>query len=178
MPNKLDALVQQFGCAGHDPLIQAMAILLVEKTYFSKPELERWASRFEDTPSTIPAKWVSPNDMIISPRKRNILSRRENINTMDEQIEGMLNAKVSVEEQRAWDMIIDLDHVEVFAPHTLHTQHDKNVGGEAGDDGSASENERSDEEDEDSRSHRFAATSAPKPQGTKAQGGLTEKKPS
>ena len=75
----------------------------------------------------------------------------------------MLNAKVSVEEQRAWAMIIDPDHVGVFAPCTLHTQHDKNIGGEAGDDGSASENERSDEGDEDSSSHRFAATSALKP---------------
>ena len=67
MPKKLDALVQRFGCAGCDPLIQATAILLVEKTYFNKPELKCWASRFEDTPSTIPAKQVSPNGTIISP---------------------------------------------------------------------------------------------------------------
>src|SRR5258708_7868093 len=91
---------------------------------------------------------------------------------MDEQIEGMLNAEVSMEEQRAWDMIIDPDHVEVFTPHTLHTQHDKNIGGEAGDDGSA--NERSNEEDENTSSHGFAAIGTLKPQGTKAQA----KKPS
>ena len=134
--------------------------------------MKRWASRFEDTPSTIPAKWVSPNGMIISPQKRNILSRRENVDATDEEIEGMLNAKVSMEEQRAWAMTIDPDHVGVFTPHTLHTQHDKNVGGEAGDDGSA--NERSTEGDEDTSSHGFAATSALKPQGTKVQA----KKPS
>jgi len=32
-------------------------ILLVEKTYFSKPELEHWASKFEDIPSVSLTKW-------------------------------------------------------------------------------------------------------------------------
>src|SRR5260370_32218605 len=61
MPKKLDALVQRFGCAGCDPLIQATAILLAEKTYFNKPELNSWASRFEYTPSTNPTNYEYPN---------------------------------------------------------------------------------------------------------------------
>jgi len=44
------------------------AILLVEKTYFSKAELEHWASIFEDIPSASLMKWKQEKEAI-SPQK-------------------------------------------------------------------------------------------------------------
>ena len=73
LPKNLNAVVQHFGRAGRDPSIQATGILLVEKTYFSKSELERWGSRLEDIPSMNPSKRKSSDTTILSPRKRTIL---------------------------------------------------------------------------------------------------------
>ncbi len=102
LPKKTDALVQHFGCVGHDPSIQATAILLVEKTYFSKPELEHWASIFEDIPSVSLMKQKQEKEAI-SPQKRTILGKRRNTHpTTDEAIEDALNAEVSPEELQAW----------------------------------------------------------------------------
>ena len=56
LPKNIDAIIQHFGHAGCNSSIQAIAILLVEKTYFSKPGLEHWASMFEDAPSATPTK--------------------------------------------------------------------------------------------------------------------------
>ena len=81
-PQKIDALVQWFGCTGRDPSIQAMAILLVKKAYFSKVQLEQWAKRFRDSPTDLwtkqkmtsdvamPQKWLTLKD------KANMLNSR------------------------------------------------------------------------------------------------------
>ncbi len=41
---------------GQDPSVQATAILLIKKSYFSKPHLEQWKDKFKNTPEKWPKK--------------------------------------------------------------------------------------------------------------------------
>ena len=84
--------------------IQVVTILLVEKAYFSKPELEHWHIRFEGI--TTHTKHKS-NYASIHPQKHVVLSERGNtFLTTEEVIEEALNANESPAEMQAWaDMI-------------------------------------------------------------------------
>ena len=50
VPNSPDTLVQRFGRAGCDSSIQAVAILIAEKAYFSKSRIEKRKAEFAATP--------------------------------------------------------------------------------------------------------------------------------
>jgi len=47
VPKSPNTLIQHFGWAGHDSSIQAIAILIEEKAYFSKPRVDRRKADFE-----------------------------------------------------------------------------------------------------------------------------------
>ena len=103
LPKNIDALVQRIGRAGRDPSIQAIAILLVEKSYFSKSQLERWTEKFKNAPK-IPSRKRAVDSALASPRKRRALG--ETINTIHPTPEGILeespNEELSPEATLPW----------------------------------------------------------------------------
>ena len=77
-------MIQHFGHAGHDPSIQAVAILLVEKTYFSKAELDHWHVTFEDIPLITWTKCKA--NTTVHPCKHTILGERGNETPVEQQV--------------------------------------------------------------------------------------------
>ena len=63
---------------GRDPSIQATAILLVKKAYFSKVQLEQWAERFRDSPTNSQTKRKMTSNAAM-PQKRLTLKDKANM---------------------------------------------------------------------------------------------------
>ena len=103
LPKNIDALVQQIGRAGQDLSIQAIAILLVKKSYFSKSQLERWTEKFKNAPK-IPSRKQAVDSALASPRKCHALG--DTSNTIHPTPEGILeespNEELSPEATLPW----------------------------------------------------------------------------
>lgn len=96
-------MVQRFGCAGHDQSIQATAILLVEKCYFNKSQIELWMTKLKDLPSKSPKRRGSMACHPESPHKRRVLGDRGNTLIIDvDPYEEALDAAISPEEEWLW----------------------------------------------------------------------------
>jgi len=96
-------MVQWFGCAGRDPCIQATAILLVEKTHFSKTQVELWRTKLQHIPLVAPKRCVSTAHHPNSPHKCHVLGERGNTIHMDvDPWEEELNTPPSAEEEQLW----------------------------------------------------------------------------
>ena len=132
-------MVQCFGCVGRDQSIQATAILLVEKCYFNKLQIELWMTKLKDLPSKTPKQSGSTACHPESPHKWWVLGDRGNTLIIDvDPYEEALDAAISPEEEWLWAQMSAGDSVTpsmTMEGTTTVTRFDGNQSnpGEAGD---------------------------------------------
>src|SRR5260370_39624543 len=141
MPKKIDALVQWFGHAGRDLSIQAITILLVEKSYFSKVQVEQWAIKFGDSPMCLQTKQKRTDD-VASPQKYHTLNDRGNtLNSrgVHEDVigeapkEDMSQENMALAPKYCHDTSLEMLVIPVMVMSSTQTNEDIDGKGEAGD---------------------------------------------
>ncbi len=150
-------MVQHFGHAGHDQSIDAVAILLVEKTYVNKWQHQLWMTKFGGTLTRSPKKHAANlDDVPRSPRKHRILGEQGNmVEALIDPCNVVANEEPSIEELLLWQQMESAPDVETLRVSSLIIDTAEASTGttrqnvEAGDVGG--ENDNSDDEDENNR---------------------------
>jgi len=80
-----------------------IAVLLVEKTHFSKSQVEKWTTKLQDIPLKTLKQCGSTTCHPNSPHKQHVLGEKGNTLLVDvDPCEEMLNAQPSAEEEWLW----------------------------------------------------------------------------
>ena len=157
LPKKLDAMVQCFGCARCNQLIDAVMILLVEKTYVNKQQHQLWMMKFGGTLTRSQKKHVADlDDVLRSPWKCHILGEQGNmVEAFIDPCDVVANEEPSTKELLLWQQMESAPDVETLRVSSLIIDTAEASTGttrqnvEAGDVGG--EDDNSDDKDENNR---------------------------
>src|SRR5258708_37836071 len=114
-------MVQHFGHAGHNQLIDAVTILLVEKTYVNKWQHQLWTMKFGGTLTRSPKKHAADSDDVLrSPWKRRILGEQGNmVEAFIDPCDVVANEEPSTKELLLWQQMESAPDVETLRVSSL-----------------------------------------------------------
>src|SRR5260221_630024 len=181
-------MVQCFGCAGHDQSIDAVTILLVEKTYVNKQQHQLWMTKFGGTLTRSPKCVADSDDVLRSPQKHHILGEQGNmVEAFIDPCDVAANEEPSAKELLLWQQMESVPDIETLRVSSLIIDTVEASTGttrqivEAGDVGG--EDDNSDNEDENNRENHqshfvVSDTKKAKQEGQKKKKGLQGSKAS
>src|SRR5260370_37587655 len=107
---------------GHDQLIDAIVILLVEKAHVSKGQHQLWTMRFGDTLMRATKKSAVSDNVPMSPWKHRILGEQGNMGEKSiDPCDVIMNKEPSAEELWLWQQMESTPHIEALNVSPLIT---------------------------------------------------------